>query len=100
MTTREQYAVASIRAVTLGVQVSADDPTSPSADDVYRGVAIMYAHAVNPDAVDPAYVERYVRTMWPGRAFWFEVGDGDSWVQVVEYGAFSGKPHKAHRAGP
>lgn len=94
MTTREQYAVARLDGVTLGIQSWAGDSVTSAA--VAESLAICQAHTVDwCGEARAAYVERFVRARWPGRAYWIEVGDDESWVQVVEYGAFSGKPHKA-----
>jgi len=93
VTTREQYAVRRLGSVTVGIQADADAAEvaidmrrlSMWLDDALRG---------EPSRL-PVEVETWVKAFWPGRAYWIEVGDDESWVQVVEYGAFAGKVHKA-----
>lgn len=92
MTTREQYAVACYGGITLGVQVGDAQPATPEL--VLGALHVLAAHRRADEDDVAGYVERYVRMLWPGRAYWIEVGDDESWVQVVEYGAFAGKVHK------
>jgi hypothetical protein len=40
-------------------------------------------------------IEAGVKTVYPDRAYWIELGSDELWMQTVEYGAFNNKPHKA-----
>lgn len=87
MTTREVYVVAERGDITLGVECRRDE----RAHQFRLWEAIGTGQTIEQ-------VEAVVRASWPGRAFWIEqdLGDGVRY-QLVEYGAFANKPHKAGR---
>lgn len=81
--TRERYRCVRFGRFTVGLQ----DDAAPLDETMLGDIVIC--------AVDVVQLEDAIRRAWPDRAFWIEVGDDESWVQVVEYGAFAGKVHKA-----
>jgi hypothetical protein len=85
-TTRELYLVVEVGDFTAGVQF--DGASERHRDETDLRIALC-AFSVLPD------IEAAIRTRWPGRAYWIEqdLGDGARY-QLVEYGAFAGKPHK------
>lgn len=93
MTTREVYVVRCSGDRTCGVQLRDGEESAGLAEQLH--MLMCAAGTVGLGSVHA--LEALIRATFPGRAFWLEVGDDTGWVQLVEYGAFANKPHKAGR---
>ncbi len=89
MQTREQYLCVSFEDRTCGLQVDTDEDIIATRPELEQ----MLLTATGRDDFEAKLRER-----WPGRAYWIEVGDASCWVQVCEFNAFAGKPHKRVQA--